>query len=253
MKLIFPEIQNLHFTSLSQRVRVVSELWLRNEMYCPACGCDYLAKMPNNAKVADFYCDNCGEIYELKSKGTPIGKSILDGAYYTALERITSSTNPNLFVLRYEKNIVENLTLVPKYFFTPDILKMRNPLSASARRPGYTGSYILYGNIPVQGKIQVIEAHTEINKLQVIESYSRSVKLRLDNMNMRGWLLDIMLCLDKITHEVFSLDDVYKFEAELAMKHAENHNITAKIRQQLQFLRDKGFIAFLGHGLYRKI
>ncbi|MBQ9404322.1 MAG: hypothetical protein IJU15_05000 [Synergistaceae bacterium] len=253
MRLIFPDVQNLNFTSSSQRIRVVSELWFRNEMYCPACGCDSLTKMPNNAKVADFYCDNCGEIYELKSKGSPIGKSILDGAYYTALERITSSTNPNLFVLRYEKNAIESLTLVPKYFFTPDVLKMRNPLSAGARRAGYTGSYILYCNIPVYGKIHVVESHTEINKSHVIESYLRSAKLRLDNMNLRGWMLDILLCLDKITHEIFSLNDVYKFKAELAIKHAENRNITAKIRQQLQFLRDKGFIEFLGHGVYRKI
>ena len=253
MKLVFPEVQNLNFKSLSQRIRVVSELWFKNEMYCPACGCNYLAKMPNNSRVADFFCDNCGEIYELKSKGSPIGKSILDGAYYTALERITSSTNPNLFVLSYDKNIIENLTLVPKYFFTPDTLKIRNPLSPKAKRPGYTGSYILYGNIPAQGKIRVIEAHTEINKSHVLESYSRSARLRLDNIKLRGWLLDILNCLDKIAQEIFSLDDVYKFKAELAMKHADNHNITAKIRQQLQFLRDRGFIEFLGHGVYKKI
>lgn len=61
-------------------------------------------------------------------------------------------------------------------------------------------------------------------------------------MNLRGWLMDIMRCVEKITHEIFSLDDVYKFENELRIKHPENHNITAKIRQQLQFLRNKGYV-----------
>ncbi|MDE6698369.1 MAG: hypothetical protein K2J91_02695 [Lachnospiraceae bacterium] len=33
----------------------------------------------------------------------------------------------------------------------------------------------------------------------------------------------------------------------------KKHNIEAKIRQQLQFLRDTGFIEFLCRGQYRKI
>ncbi|MBQ1398560.1 MAG: restriction endonuclease, partial [Clostridia bacterium] len=36
-------------------------------------------------------------------------------------------------------------------------------------------------------------------------------------------------------------------------KHIHNNNIEAKIRQQLQILRDKGFIEFLERGHYRKI
>jgi len=37
----------------------------------------------------------------------------------------------------------------------------------------------------------------------------------------------------------------------LQAKHPENHNVKAKIRQQLQYLRDKGVIEFLGRGHYR--
>ena len=85
MNLAFPEICGLQYKSPSQRIRVLSELWMKNEMYCPSCGRDTLQKLPNNSKLADFFCDNCGEIYELKSKGSPIGRSILDGAYYTAI------------------------------------------------------------------------------------------------------------------------------------------------------------------------
>lgn len=253
MNLVLPEILNLKYKAASQKIRVISESWLAHEMYCPVCGCDFLAKLPNNAKVADFICDKCGEIYELKSKNKSIGKTILDGAYYTALERITSRTNPNLFVLCYHENLVENLTLVPKYFFTPDILQIRRPLSQNARRAGYIGSNILYGNIPAQGKIAIIESSQEISKSIVMRNYTQAARLRLDNMNLRGWLLDILRCLDKISHEIFLLEELYKFESELAVKHPENHNITAKIRQQLQFLRDKGFIEFIGRGIYKKI
>jgi len=253
MKLFLPEIPNLDFKSLSQRARVLTETWLKNEMYCPACGCDYLSKIRNNAKMADFFCSNCGEIYELKSTAHKIGKNIMDGAYSAALERINSNTNPNLFVLRYFNNLVDNLTFVPKYFFTPDILKKRNPLSSTARRAGYVGCTILYGNIPQYGKISIVEANAERDKRAVIEDYTRSAGLKIKNIKRRGWLLDVLSCCDKIVYEVFSLEEIYKFLPELAAKHPENQNIKAKIRQQLQILRDKGFIEFLSPGIYKKI
>ncbi|MCC6499270.1 MAG: hypothetical protein IT313_03275 [Anaerolineales bacterium] len=49
----------------------------------------------------------------------------------------------------------------------------------------------------------------------------------------------------------YSLNDVYAFEGFLKAKHPLNNNVQAKIRQQLQFLRDKNAIQFLGRGRYR--
>ena len=51
----------------------------------------------------------------------------------------------------------------------------------------------------------------------------------------------------------FALSDMYRFENMLSLKHPENNNVQAKIRQQLQLLRDKGFIEFLGNGKYKKL
>ena len=59
--------------------------------------------------------------------------------------------------------------------------------------------------------------------------------------------------MNLVPNEEFQLSDVYSFEEVLSIKHPKNNNIQAKIRQQLQFLRDKGYIEFLGHGRYRKI
>ena len=151
MRLVFSDVLGLNYKRPSQHIRVLSESWMKSEMYCPSCGNDHLTQFPNNSRLADFFCGQCGEIYELKSKGSPIGKTILDGAYYAALERIFSSTNPNLFVLHYKQNSVEDLTLVPKHFFTPDILIKRKALSPNARRAGYVGSLIMYEDIPAHG------------------------------------------------------------------------------------------------------
>lgn len=109
MNLMLPEITASRYRSPSQIIRVVSELWMTNEMYCPSCGNASLLHLPNNSKLADFRCESCGEIYELKSKRDSVGKTILDGAYYAALERIRSSSNPNLFVMSYRENLVEVL------------------------------------------------------------------------------------------------------------------------------------------------
>ena len=67
----------------------------------------------------------------------------------------------------------------------------------------------------------------------------------------KGWLLDIIICLEKLDHKEFSLDEVYAFGNELSKKHPDNRHIKDKIRQQLQVLRDKGYLKFTSRGNYR--
>lgn len=70
---------------------------------------------------------------------------------------------------------------------------------------------------------------------------------------LSGWELDIFNCLESIKNNVFSLSDVYAFEETLSELHPNNHNIKAKIRQQIQYLRDLGLIEFKERGVYRKL
>lgn len=66
----------------------------------------------------------------------------------------------------------------------------------------------------------------------------------------RGWATVTLGILERIQKRQFSLQDVYKFEPTLAQIFPNNHNIRPKLRQQLQVLRDMGFIEFLGGGEY---
>ncbi len=77
--------------------------------------------------------------------------------------------------------------------------------------------------------------------------------MQTENLNLRGCILDVLKCVNQIKSETFTLQDVYKFADFLKLKYTENKNIEAKIRRQLQILRDKGFIEFIGHGKYRKV
>lgn len=56
----------------------------------------------------------------------------------------------------------------------------------------------------------------------------------------------MVLYVEKINKQDFSLDDVYAFTETLKAKHPANHNVHVKVRQQLQFLRDKGVVRFWG-------
>lgn len=63
--------------------------------------------------------------------------------------------------------------------------------------------------------------------------------------------MDVLQCIDKLGDD-FSLDDMYKFTEYLQRKHPDNNFVQPKIRQQLQLLRDKGFLEFISRGHYRK-
>jgi len=49
----------------------------------------------------------------------------------------------------------------------------------------------------------------------------------------------------------FTLQEMYNFEPILREKYPNNNHIQDKIRQQLQFLRDKGYLEFVSSGKYR--
>lgn len=63
-------------------------------------------------------------------------------------------------------------------------------------------------------------------------------------LNGWGWLLDTMRCIERMGKETFTLRELYAFVPELKVQHPENNNIEAKLRQQLQLLRDAGLIEF---------
>ena len=81
----------------------------------------------------------------------------------------------------------------------------------------------------------------------------RTLSLQTSKLESRGWLMDVLKCVERIPNDDFNLDEVYAFADELQRKHPENNFVRDKIRQQLQYLRDKGFVQFVERGRYRKI
>jgi type II restriction enzyme len=253
MQLTLPSDITENYKSGSQKIRVMTENWVNRSAYCPNCGYS-LRHLPNNSPVADFYCEHCREEYELKSMKGVVGKKIVDGAYTTMIERLTSENNPNFFFLSYNQATLEvkNFLTIPKYFFVPNIIEERKALRPSARRHGWIGCNINMSDIPEFGKIYYIQNGTAINKNIVLEKWNKTGFVRTTHdIDAKGWILDVLLCVEKIGKDEFTLEEVYAFEGYLKAKHPSNNNIQPKIRQQLQFLRDKGLIEFVGRGSYR--
>lgn len=243
------------YHSSTQMARVLTEDWLGRNMYCPICGASMLNHFEANRPVADFYCKDCRSEYELKSKERAkegIGDRIMDGEYSTMIGRITAMNNPHFFFLTHINNRVKNLILIPNHFFVPDIIEKRKPLSENARRAGWTGCNINLTSIPQYGKIYVVQNSVEIEHHLVIEAYKKVESLRTNSLESRGWLMDVLQCVDKLKNE-FSLEEMYAFTDILKAKHPDNNNVQPKIRQQLQVLRDKGFLEFTTRGHYKKV
>ena len=248
----FSETDTL-FESHSQNARVWTEAWVGHQLYCPNCGAARLTRHANNRPVADFFCGECAEDYELKSQKGRFGARVTDGAFRTMCERLAASNNPNLILMNYDvrRLAVTNLLVVPKQFFVREVIEERPPLASTARRAGWIGCNILLGDIPSVGKIFVVRDGALISRASVLEQWRSTLFLRETEAGTRGWLIEVMKCVELMGRREFELDDVYAFEGRLSELYPGNRNVRPKIRQQLQVLRDQGYLEFVSRGRYR--
>lgn len=255
MNLVMDQAIAVGYSNNSQRARVMTEGWVARELYCPRCGEPRINHLTNNRPVADFACPICASQYELKSKSGLWSDRVNDGAYNTLIERITSNTNPDWLFLVYENKgySVTQLVLIPRHFFTPRIVEKRPPLPPTARRAGWVGCTITLGGIPKQGRIPIVKDGNPVAENEVHSALRVADSLAIGSLEARGWLMDVLTCVNALPGEEFSLADVYQSESHLQVMHPDNRHVKAKIRQQLQVLRDRGIIEFLGRGKYRKV
>jgi type II restriction enzyme len=252
MRLGFEESRT-PFKNPSQSARVWTVSWVRKEVYCPNCGISNIEKYENNRPVADFFCASCKEEFELKSQKNQFGPKVLDGAFRSMRERLASNNNPNLMLLNYDLRqfAVTNLFVVPKHFFVQEIIERRSPLAATARRAGWVGCNILLNHVPAAGKIFLVRDGQPLPKEDVLTQWNRTLFLRDEGGEARGWLIEVMKCVERIGRAEFTLEDVYLYEAQLSALYPNNRHVKQKIRQQLQVLRDHGFLDFVSRGHYR--
>ena len=104
--------------------------------------------------------------------------------------------------------------------------------------------------MPETAKLDLILNRKPLPKLDVMERWKRAARLLARDVPQRGWLAEVLKAVEE-QFSTFTLQDLYtNCEEELQGKHPENHNVRPKIRQQLQYLRNLGFVRFVRPGVY---
>jgi len=242
------------YKSGTQRARRITEAWFGATMYCPACPEERLTQTRQNTRVVDFFCSHCGAQFQVKARSRPISGRLRDAAYHPMMDRVLQNLSPHFAFMHYDPStwLVRDLLVVPGHFVTPSVIEKCRPLRPEARRAGWTGCNILTDMIPADGRIFVVHQGKCVPSHEVRQQWKRFQWLRDKGVELRGWLSDVLRCVRSLESD-FTLEQVYHFEEQLAALHPQNRHVRDKIRQQLQCLRDRGIIRFLGRGRYQAI
>ena len=252
MLLEMPVALAASYRSPSQRARIITEAWGCGELYCPRCDSPRLEPSTANTRVVDFACPNCAATFQLKSQSHPFSNRIIDAAYEPMRRAVEENRTPHFLALYYDKRLwrIIDLTLFPAFALTTSCLERRKPLSVTARRAGWVGCNILLCNIPEDARIAVVSNGRPESAVLVRRRFRRLQPLEGVAHESRGWVLDVLNVVRSLPVPRFRLAEVYDRAEELRTLHPGNLHIHEKIRQQLQHLRDMGFVEFLGGGAY---
>jgi type II restriction enzyme len=252
MNLSMPAHLALSYRSPAQQARVVSEAWGRDNLYCPNCQSPALNPEPNNRAAFDYSCPNCELPFQLKSQSLPLRDRIIDAAYEAMMRAIREDRTPNLYALHYSRIVwqVQNLILVPHFAFSASAVEARKPLTSKARRAGWVGCNIVLKNIPLDARIHLVSDGVPMPPQQVRERFHRLKPLEEISPKERGWTLDVLKVIRSLGKKEFSNSNVYAYESQLERLHPNNRHIKDKIRQQLQVLRDRGFLVQVERGIW---
>jgi len=240
------------YTNPLQIARVLSEAWFRRNGFCLACECEALAPTTNNTKACDFVCRSCSGSYELKTFRRKPAKRLIDGAYGALISRLQCGAAPTLILMERSSGwSISGLTAIHPLFLTPDIVEKRKPLSSTARRAGWVGCNIRLDLMGNDAAIEIIKDGISRPRELVREQFRKFNQLQEVPIERRGWTTLTLSILRALHRSEFSLAEIYNREHLFSSVYPNNRNIRAKVRQQLQVLRDLGYLEFSGAGTYR--
>lgn len=83
------------------------------------------------------------------------------------------------------------------------MLLKRKALSENARRAGWIGCNILLDKIPDQGRIAIVKDGIVLDRTDVLNLVKLVQKVKIENIADRGWLMNILHCVNAKTSDVF--------------------------------------------------
>ena len=126
----------------------------------------------------------------------------------------------------------------------------RNRLSSAAKRSGWQGSKILLGQLSEDARVDVVSKGASRDPSEARDRCVESICLHAELTDRIAWRLDVRtscyacptaLCTNGMSVYDFTLQEFnQRFLGELKLRYPRTRNVEAKIRQQLQVLRDGG-------------
>lgn len=108
----------------------------------------------------------------------------------------------------------------------------------------------IINSIPKPPDILLPKLHLDYEE-STEDCFDKDVSSIVENLN--GWKKAVFSALRFIEKQVFTTHDFSLIVPYLRNQYPANNNIEAKIRQQLQELRDLGLVKFEGNGVYQKL
>ncbi len=124
-------------------------------------------------------------------------------------------------------------------------------VAATARRAGWVGCNFDLRRIPAEARIAVVSNSQITPAREVREKFQHVKPLQQISVKERGWTLDVLNIVQRVVGtdrravrptKEFTNAEIYAHAPELEKLHPGNRHIKDKIRQQLQALRDRGFL-----------
>lgn len=131
--------------TVRQQLGEFGEQKVAKDCACPRCKrIGSLVRLPPNFKCADVICDFCGYLAQVKAATAVavevLPRQILGAAWEPQRERMEAGIYFPLFlVLATADRARYAIYYLPSDLQRPEMFKARKPLSAGARRAGWTG------------------------------------------------------------------------------------------------------------------
>lgn len=250
-----PEVA-IHLTKDSQqtqRTRLITEDGFSRFGYCLRCKSNKLTRTTAGTVAQDFYCPKCGQPYELKSAARAHTRIVQDGGYASMMKTIRGENVPALVLMHYSPEwCVRGLVAIHPVFLTPAVVMKRPKPHIRKNGTLYQMCDLNLSLIPTDGKIALVSDGVVRTHAETRRRFQESVRFEDVPLKTRGWTALVLSTVRQIGKKEFTLKDIYKFEDAMHKAFPRNSHIQPKIRQQLQELRDLGYIEFLGmRGEYR--
>lgn len=156
-------------------------------------------------------------------------------------------------LMHYSDWCVKGLVAIHPVFLTPKVvLKRKKPHIRPNTGIEYWMCDLDLSLIPADGKIPIV-SNSEVQPISgTRRRFHESLRFADIPLKKRGWAALVLANVRKIGKQEFTLADIYAYEREMHAVYPENSHVREKIRQQLQVLRDLGYIEFQSkRGEYR--